>query len=248
MSFVDLYEVLNLSSKADVPTIERAFKELSLTMHPDRANVSTIPSHRVETKKEREAREKRNHERFVKIIEARETLTDSKKREQYDLERAKNLSSNKAGKPSQPKYPSKTPRPDESRSKDSRSQKSDTSTGGGGRLDIELAHNFHANSLEDFLIEFEGMLSIVQGTMRVSPSKRGYSDYSAVVSSLNHVITVTKEIANRIREARDLHLRNLNSTMASEAYRSAISNASSYRVEIQALVHRLREQLRTGYL
>ncbi|KAF2962930.1 hypothetical protein GQX73_g10638 [Xylaria multiplex] len=83
MPSTNLYEVLSIPGDADVAAIQKAFKELSLKMHPDKANKSTIPP-RGETETEREAREGRNHERFVKIVEARDILTDPIKRREYD--------------------------------------------------------------------------------------------------------------------------------------------------------------------
>ncbi|KAI0516769.1 DnaJ domain-containing protein [Xylaria bambusicola] len=85
MSSVDLYEVLGVPSDADEPSIERAFKDLSLKLHPDKANVSTAPS--VETEAERKVREQHNHEQFVKVMDARTILTDPVKRKSYDRER-----------------------------------------------------------------------------------------------------------------------------------------------------------------
>ncbi|KAI1121600.1 DnaJ domain-containing protein [Nemania abortiva] len=87
MSSVDLYKVLNVSSKADVATIQKAFKDLSLKLHPDKANISTTPPGGTETKAEREAREQRNHEQFIKVLEARDILTDPKTRQAYDYQR-----------------------------------------------------------------------------------------------------------------------------------------------------------------
>ncbi|KAF2966623.1 hypothetical protein GQX73_g6981 [Xylaria multiplex] len=276
---LDPYEVLNVSSDADTPIIERAFRELSLKMHPDKANALTIPSDRVETQQEREAREEQNHERFVKIVEARETLIDPQKRKQYDLERAKNRSSDKASKPSEPEKPNKSeepnkpeypsqpggssnysefknpssfkdssgfkePRPYERRNKDNSPQKSNIPPPRAGRrLDIELAHSSHANNTDRLITEFEEMLSALQGTVRLLPTAPGYSDYLAVISSLNRVITATREIANRIRETRDFHLGNLSSASASEAYRAAISDAGTHRVKMQRLIRDLQSKL-----
>ncbi|KAI0405740.1 DnaJ domain-containing protein [Xylaria palmicola] len=80
------YQVLNVAKDADVATIQKAFRVLSLKMHPDKANAATAPTDRTETKEEREAREKRNHEKFVELNEARSTLTNAEKRQEYDEE------------------------------------------------------------------------------------------------------------------------------------------------------------------
>ncbi|KAK5636801.1 hypothetical protein RRF57_012513 [Xylaria bambusicola] len=87
---MDLYKILQVPSDADVATIEKAFRKLSIKLHPDKANVSTIPSGHVETREEKEAREQRNNEKFAEIAHARDVLTDTKKREEYDRQRRRN--------------------------------------------------------------------------------------------------------------------------------------------------------------
>ncbi|KAI0520866.1 hypothetical protein F5B22DRAFT_644609 [Xylaria bambusicola] len=100
MPSTNFYEVLGVTVDADVATINRAFRELSLKMLPDKANISTVPTGRAETPDEREAREAKNHERFVRIVEARDVLTDPTKRELYDLKHSKNRASSKGNRPS----------------------------------------------------------------------------------------------------------------------------------------------------
>lgn len=77
------YEVLGVSQAASEATIESAFRKLSLDLHPDKAN-ALAPHHRHETQDERAAREARNHERFVNLVEARDILLDADRREEYD--------------------------------------------------------------------------------------------------------------------------------------------------------------------
>ncbi|KAI1165065.1 DnaJ domain-containing protein [Nemania serpens] len=90
---MDFYEVLKVPKDADTAAIEKAFKKLSLTLHPDKANARTVPRGREESGPERTAREKLNHDRFVEIGEARDTLTDPKKRRAYDKERSRSKAS-----------------------------------------------------------------------------------------------------------------------------------------------------------
>ncbi len=72
---MDFYEVLEVPRNADVATIEKAFRALSLKHHPDKANVSTVPTGYVETREEREAHEARSHERYVNIVKARDNYS-----------------------------------------------------------------------------------------------------------------------------------------------------------------------------
>jgi hypothetical protein len=63
--FVDLYELLQLSSNADTETIERIFRHLAKKLHPDHSDHA-------------------NHDRFVKIVEAHQVLSDPVTRAGYD--------------------------------------------------------------------------------------------------------------------------------------------------------------------
>ncbi|KAI0489977.1 hypothetical protein F4859DRAFT_174833 [Xylaria cf. heliscus] len=83
-----LYDVLDVSPDADVAAIEKAFKKMSLLHHPDKANLATRPKNGVESPREKEAREKRNNDRYIKIVQARDTLVDSQKRRAYDAEQS----------------------------------------------------------------------------------------------------------------------------------------------------------------
>ncbi|KAI0391628.1 DnaJ domain-containing protein [Xylariaceae sp. FL0594] len=83
----DLYKALEVPTDADTATIEKAFRTLSLQHHPDKANARTAPKGRQETEKEKTAREKKNHDRFILLAKARDTLCDPAKREAYDWER-----------------------------------------------------------------------------------------------------------------------------------------------------------------
>ncbi|KAI1201663.1 DnaJ domain-containing protein [Nemania serpens] len=105
---MDFYKVLEVPRDADTAAIERAFKKLSLTHHPDKANARTAPKGREEGAAERKAREARNHDIFVKLAEARDTLTDPKKRRAYDKDQERERS----GKGKAPKgTPSREPPP-----------------------------------------------------------------------------------------------------------------------------------------
>ena len=63
----DYYKVLGVDRKADTATIKRAYKKLAMKNHPD---VNKSPGAK---------------DKFVEINEAYATLSDDKKRRQYDL-------------------------------------------------------------------------------------------------------------------------------------------------------------------
>jgi curved DNA-binding protein CbpA len=65
--FIDYYEVLEVSPNANAETIERIFRYLAMRYHPDN-------------------RETGDEARFSEIVEAHNTLRDSVKRAQYDIQ------------------------------------------------------------------------------------------------------------------------------------------------------------------
>ncbi|MDG4897896.1 MULTISPECIES: DnaJ domain-containing protein [unclassified Mesorhizobium] len=64
--FIDYYEILEISPKANSETIERIFRYFAMRYHPDN-------------------RETGNESRFSEIVEAHNTLRDPVKRAQYDI-------------------------------------------------------------------------------------------------------------------------------------------------------------------
>jgi len=64
--FVDYYELLQVSSNADIDTIERVFRHLAKKLHPD--NKETADS-----------------EKFQQVVEAHRTLTNAETRAGYDV-------------------------------------------------------------------------------------------------------------------------------------------------------------------
>jgi hypothetical protein len=66
--FIDYYEVLQISPKADIETIHRVFRMQAARYHPDNAQSG-------------------NAERFMLLSRIYETLVDPKRREQYDMRR-----------------------------------------------------------------------------------------------------------------------------------------------------------------
>jgi len=66
--FIDYYEVLQISPKADIETIHRVFRMQAARYHPDN-------------------KQSGNAERFMLLSRIYETLCDTKKREQYDMRR-----------------------------------------------------------------------------------------------------------------------------------------------------------------
>ena len=65
-TFVDYYELLQLSPNADPETIERVFRHLAKKYHPDHQGSA-------------------DDDRFRSLVEAHETLTDAEKRAGYDV-------------------------------------------------------------------------------------------------------------------------------------------------------------------
>ncbi len=66
--FIDYYEVLQISPKADLETIHRVFRMQAARYHPDN-------------------KQSGNAERFMMLSRIYETLVDPKRREQYDVRR-----------------------------------------------------------------------------------------------------------------------------------------------------------------
>jgi hypothetical protein len=66
--FIDYYEVLQISPKADLETVHRVFRMQAARYHPDN-------------------KQSGNAERFMLLSRIYETLVDPKKREQYDVRR-----------------------------------------------------------------------------------------------------------------------------------------------------------------
>src|SRR5262245_31173834 len=64
-TFVDYYEVLQVSPRADLETIERVFRHLAKRYHPDNA-------------------ESGNEDRFREVLEAFRVLSDPEERARYD--------------------------------------------------------------------------------------------------------------------------------------------------------------------
>lgn len=66
--FVDYYELLQLSSSADIDTIERVFRHLAQKFHPDHTQSTDA-----------------DNDRFRMILEAYQTLVDPETRAGYDV-------------------------------------------------------------------------------------------------------------------------------------------------------------------
>jgi len=70
-SFVDYYEILEISPNANSGTIERVFRHLAQRYHPDNQDTG-------------------DHFRFNQVVEAHNTLRDPVKRAQYDIQHSNN--------------------------------------------------------------------------------------------------------------------------------------------------------------
>lgn len=73
MSYVDYYEVLEISPNANSETIERVFRYLAQRYHPDNAATG-------------------DRDRFDLVLEAHNTLRDPARRAQFDLEHRRHAS------------------------------------------------------------------------------------------------------------------------------------------------------------
>ncbi|KAI0871668.1 hypothetical protein GGS24DRAFT_503552 [Hypoxylon argillaceum] len=91
---MDPHDILKVSRGADEAEIDRAFRRLSIVYHPDKRNPATVPAGS-ETPAQRQAREKRNHDRYAEITNARDTLIEHLRRGNDDEGR----------RPSYPAYP-----------------------------------------------------------------------------------------------------------------------------------------------
>ncbi|KAI8944967.1 hypothetical protein F4801DRAFT_598649 [Xylaria longipes] len=249
---MNFYDLLGVAPNADVPTIERAFKAISLEKHPDKANAATRPQSGVESQDELEAREKRNNERYVRIVEARDTLLDDRKRKAYDKQQGiRNPSANDDRKPKD--YPSRS----ESKSKSDTKSKSRSSAKSGA--------DYSANGLiESYLDILEAQVSFIKDLDRkihdmmyileraTSRSSHGGPEYSETTSLLESILRKSREakedIYDAIEDLESLGRRSLaDSKKRSEAkdiYYSATDGALDYLHKAEKTVDELQSVVR----
>ncbi|KAI0860577.1 hypothetical protein F4860DRAFT_524980 [Xylaria cubensis] len=213
MSSMNPYEVLNVANDADEATIQKAFKELSLKFHPDKANTSTVPLDGVETKKEQEAREQHNHEQYIRIVEARDTLLDATKRRKYDEQggNTKKDSSHKTSKPSD--------------------------TGKAGKLEEDTMANIGPDIITtlEHLDEIGADLSNTLSSFRnLAPQSPAPSlEYPEVLSSFSRIIARNTSISNRIKEARERFLSQEKNSTVRAICESALEEANSFIQQVE---------------
>ncbi|KAI1741259.1 hypothetical protein F4680DRAFT_447166 [Xylaria scruposa] len=231
MSSTNPYEVLGVDSDADVAAIQKAFRGLSLKHHPDKANASTTPRDG-ETKTERQAREQRNHERYVRVVEARDTLLDATKRRNYD-EQARKKKKESTHEASKSSDPSKARKPEEARSQ-STAQKTTanlrqaiTTTlkrlellGAKLRLELMIYHGL------DPLTDDEDL-----GLLPIPCPER-----DEVILMTSRVIARITSISDRTREAGERLRSQENDSTARAACESTLQEASSYIQQVQELI------------
>ncbi|TRX93676.1 hypothetical protein FHL15_005352 [Xylaria flabelliformis] len=217
------YEVLNVASDADEATIQKAFKELSLKFHPDKANASTAPLDGVESKKEQEAREQHNHEQYIRIVEARDTLLDATKRRKYDQQEGNTRkdSNHKTSKPSD--------------------------TGKTGKLEEDTMANLGLDitttleRLEDIGDDLSNTLSSLRNLAPRSPAPS--LEYPEVLSSFNRIIARNTSISNRIKEARERLLSQEKDSTARAVCESALEEANTYIQQVEDFNFEVEEVL-----
>ncbi|KAI1308110.1 hypothetical protein F5Y03DRAFT_405311 [Xylaria venustula] len=196
-----LYEVLSVSSDADAVAIQKAFKTLSLKWHPDKANVATVPSSG-ETRKEREAREKQNHDRFTRMVEARDILTDPARRQKYDHDRREIKHRKSSRRSESSKESSKQSKPSTSR-KDSKNHSSSRSTARQGTTLGQEIENTRRR-LERVGHDLFDWASIFR-TRIPSPESRFKGDYLDVLMLHYRVVAIDLQITeDLIFDLRDL--------------------------------------------
>ncbi|KAI0875308.1 hypothetical protein GGS24DRAFT_455706 [Hypoxylon argillaceum] len=196
---MDLYEVLNVPSNADVATIQRAFGELSQKFH--KASASTIRSNWAETKAEREARERRNHQQFIRLHKARETLINPTSRQEYDEQRrcVKKESTNNASKSiefSEPSKPSRAMKLGKGNTRHSAAHQEMVAN-----LDVETNLAKRLGILHNAL---NRMLFISHGLAPRVQSIASSREYSLAIALFRRIIGTNKRMMDSIKDAIDL--------------------------------------------
>ncbi|KAI0970064.1 hypothetical protein F4678DRAFT_480741 [Xylaria arbuscula] len=234
MSPKTLYEVLSVSSDADGAAIEKAFKALSLKWHPDKANVTTVPSGG-ETQKDREIREKHNHDRFTRMVEARDILTNPAKRQQYDQERRpKKDRSNRRSESSKHSKPS-TSRKD-SRQNNSSSQRTARQ---GTKLDQEHDHTVHR--IRRLRPDFADWLYVFR-TRKPPSESRFKDDYLDVLILYDRVVRIDHEITEDLVNNKMI-LRDRGSASAMSTYENSLFEADLHILRMQTLFGELMSRM-----
>ncbi|KAH8159484.1 hypothetical protein CIB48_g8760 [Xylaria polymorpha] len=235
MSSKDLYGVLNVPRNADVATIQEAFRDLSLKL---KANASAIPRDGFETSSEQNARKRRNYERYINIVEARDILTDAAKRRDYDEQQRRKK--NQTSTPSKPKNSSKSSNPSEP-SKASKPEKKNLPQSSAQEMRAKPAtvSNLTLERLKRIDFDLNSTLSLLRGLAPRSRFSSSYAEYSEVVSLFRRLIAMNARVRGRVTEAAE-RLRNQDPDLAARVtYESAKAKASSHILRARRFVSEL---------
>ncbi|KAI0546393.1 hypothetical protein F4679DRAFT_587572 [Xylaria curta] len=230
MSSTNPYEVLGVAMDADVATIQRAFRDLSLKLHPDKANASTTPLDG-ETKTERQTREQRNHDQYVRVVEARDTLLDATKRRNYDeqVRKKKQESTHETSKSSDPR---KAGKPEEARSQNT-AQKMTTNLLQAITTTLRRLEELGAE-LRDALLTYR-CLGPISFDAHGSYSPIPCPEYEEVLSITSRVIARITSISDRVREAGERLRSQENDSTARTACVFALEEGSYYIEQVKEL-------------
>ncbi|KAI0182576.1 hypothetical protein EV127DRAFT_517660 [Xylaria flabelliformis] len=232
MSSVNFYDVLGVSPDADKATIEKAFRAISITTHPDKANAATRPKSGVESPDEQRAREQKNHDRYVQIVEARNTLVDDKKRKAYNSKHGIGADNDR--------HTSRRESGSESKSKSS-------SKSGAGDSPNDLIA-IHQSSLEFQLSSIDYLNQRIRDLLYTLESlSRQSSRYLETTSLLEDILrksrTAKDEIKKAMQDLEALSRRSLRDsekrTRARELYHSVIDGPLEYLQRAETMVDEL---------
>ncbi|KAI1752625.1 hypothetical protein F4782DRAFT_501050 [Xylaria castorea] len=233
---MNFYDLLGVSPDADLAAIEKAFRAISLTQHPDRANAATRPKSGGESSRDHEARERSNNERYVKIVEARDTLIDDRKREAYDMRQGIRDYPSQSTSQSETKSKSKSKSESKSKSRSTPGSAAEppASDSASDLIDCHLSSlEVEISCIKDMDHKIHGMLYTLESAARRSSRA---SDWSETISLLESILSKSRrakeDINSVIKDLEALSTRSLSDSkkksQAEKIYDSATKGVLGY--------------------
>ncbi|KAI1738858.1 hypothetical protein F4680DRAFT_466934 [Xylaria scruposa] len=251
---MNFYDVLGVSRDADAATIEKAFRVISMTRHPDKANAATRPKSGAETPAEKAAREKKNHDRYVQIVEARDTLVDDEKRKAYDSRHGTRVPPDGYDRDYASQSTSRAETKSKRKSKsESNSESKSKSTSGDSPHDLI---DIHQRSLEFELSSIDYLNKRVRDLLYTLESlSRQSSRFSAATSLLEDILRKSRAAKNEIQRAIEdleaLSSRSLSDsekrTRARGIYHPVMDGALEYLHRAEKMVDELASTVNSRY-